>query len=338
MKIEKLPSGSFRCRVEIGKDLNGKRKWKSITGPDRNSVKRRAMEYQLRSSGAQSDTFGQAMEEYIAMRSSALSPATIREYKRTKARIEAQFPGFYHSALYSLEAKDLQDIVNALLRAGNAPKTVRDRLGVISSVLRSKDVYLGKITLPQRDEKQILVPTESEIKKIIGLSRGTVLEIPFMLAATAGLRRGEVCALTWEDIDFKKRTLIVSKDMVMGPDKEWHIKPPKTSASRRIVVLPKEVCSRIKKLEELPELTPTTLTHRVTKFMKVNGFPYHFHSLRHFCASYMHGIGVPDAYTMQRCGWENDKVLKQIYRHTLADQEKMYIKMTNKAMGFLGKM
>lgn len=337
MKIEKLPSGSYRARVYLGKDASGKPSWKSITGPDRNSVKRRAMEYQLSSSGAKTDTFGQAMEEYISMRSSALSPATIREYIRLKGRLESSFPRFYHSALHSLEAKDLQYIVNALLEAGNAPKTVRDCSGIVQAVLRSKSVYLGKITLPQRDEKRILVPTDEEVKKIIELSRDTPLEIPFMLAATAGLRRGEVCALEWKDFDFKKRTLVVNKDVVMGIDRKWHTKPPKTSASNRIVVLPEEVASRIHKIGEFPSLTPTTLAHRVDRFMKKHGFPYHFHSLRHFCASYMHALGVPDSYIMQRCGWENDTVLKQVYRHTLANQEKAFVDLTNQAMAFLGK-
>ena len=336
MKIEKLPSGSYRARVYLGKDRAGKKTWKSITGPDRNAVKRKAMEYELHSSGANTDTFGQAMEEYISMRSSALSPATIREYTRLKGRLEKSFPQFYNAALYSLEAKDLQYVVNALLEAGNAPKTVRDYSGIISSVLRSKSVYLGKITLPQRDEKRILVPTDEEVKNIIELSRNTPLEIPFMLAATAGLRRGEVCALTWDDFDFKNRTLIVNKDVVMGIDNKWHTKPPKTNASNRIVVLPKEVSDRIKAIGELPELTPTTLAHRVDRFMKKHGLPYHFHSMRHFCVSYMHSIGIPDSYIMQRCGFENDHILKYVYRHTLANQEKTFIDITNRAMSFLG--
>ena len=44
-----------------------------------------------------------------------------------------------------------------------------------------------------------------------------------------------------------------------------------------------------------------------------------FHALRHYCASQLHALGMPDAYIMERGGWESDGVLKGIYRHTLSD-------------------
>lgn len=48
------------------------------------------------------------------------------------------------------------------------------------------------------------------------------------------------------------------------------------------------------------------------------------HHLRHYYASTLHAIGVPDQYIMEHCGWGNDAVLKDVYRHTLGDvKEKM---------------
>lgn len=72
------------------------------------------------------------------------------------------------------------------------------------------------------------------------------------------------------------------------------------------------------------------LSYRFHKLcMNALGRSYRFHDLRHFCASWMHSLGVPDSYIMQRCGWQNDQVLKSIYRHTLADQEKKFSDLTN---------
>ena len=42
--------------------------------------------------------------------------------------------------------------------------------------------------------------------------------------------------------------------------------------------------------------------------------------LRHYCASIQHALGIPDAYIMQRGGWNSDAVLKQVYRHALSDR------------------
>ena len=48
---------------------------------------------------------------------------------------------------------------------------------------------------------------------------------------------------------------------------------------------------------------------------------FRFHDLRHYCASIQHALGIPDAYIMQRGGWQNDGILKAVYRHTMDQQE-----------------
>ena len=48
--------------------------------------------------------------------------------------------------------------------------------------------------------------------------------------------------------------------------------------------------------------------------------PYCFHSLRHYSASYLHAIGIPDAYIMERGGWSTPHVMQKVYRHALADR------------------
>ena len=53
---------------------------------------------------------------------------------------------------------------------------------------------------------------------------------------------------------------------------------------------------------------------------KLNIRHFRFHDLRHYSASIQHALGIPDAYIMQRGGWEDDTVLKSIYRHAM-DQE-----------------
>ncbi|MCB7523198.1 tyrosine-type recombinase/integrase [[Clostridium] hylemonae] len=49
---------------------------------------------------------------------------------------------------------------------------------------------------------------------------------------------------------------------------------------------------------------------------------FRFHDLRHYSASIQHALGIPDAYIMERGGWETDGTLKSIYRHTLKDKKK----------------
>lgn len=63
------------------------------------------------------------------------------------------------------------------------------------------------------------------------------------------------------------------------------------------------------------------ITNRFKDILERAGIPhFRFHDLRHYCASVQHAFGVPDAYIMQRDGWGNDRVLKEVYRHALKDK------------------
>jgi len=56
---------------------------------------------------------------------------------------------------------------------------------------------------------------------------------------------------------------------------------------------------------------------------------FRFHDLRHYSASIMHAIGIPDQYIMQRGGWSSDGVLKSIYRNTMDDYAKKFSSQIN---------
>ncbi len=72
------------------------------------------------------------------------------------------------------------------------------------------------------------------------------------------------------------------------------------------------------------------ITKSFPRLLKGAGLPhFRFHDLRHYSASIQHAIGIPDAYIMQRGGWGNDGVLKQVYRHAMISQEKGMSKKAN---------
>lgn len=51
---------------------------------------------------------------------------------------------------------------------------------------------------------------------------------------------------------------------------------------------------------------------------------FRFHDLRHYSASIMHTIGIPDVYIMERGGWSSDSTLKQIYHGSMDDYQKKF--------------
>ena len=76
--------------------------------------------------------------------------------------------------------------------------------------------------------------------------------------------------------------------------------------------------------------SPSALSSRFVKALEESGCPkFRFHDLRHYSASIMHAIGVPDQYIMSRGGWKTDNVMKRVYRDTLTDVEKEMNKKAN---------
>jgi len=57
----------------------------------------------------------------------------------------------------------------------------------------------------------------------------------FRLLAFSGCRKGEILALTWEDLNFKKNTLSITKTLTLGLENKLIIQPPKTKKSKRVL-------------------------------------------------------------------------------------------------------
>ncbi|MGL5436189.1 MAG: site-specific integrase [Lachnospiraceae bacterium] len=148
------------------------------------------------------------------------------------------------------------------------------------------------------------------------------------LAAFGTLRRSEICALTSNDII--GNTIHINKAMVKNANREFEVKTTKTVSSDRYVSLPDFVIQLFPLNGNIVSITPDAITHRFGRTLTKLQIPrFRFHDLRHYSASIMHAIGVPDQYIMQRGGWGSDTVLKQVYRGTMDDYQQKFSDMTN---------
>ena len=155
------------------------------------------------------------------------------------------------------------------------------------------------------------------------------MEKAVLLASFGTLRRGEICALTDEDIS--GNTITINKSMVRSNNGGFIIKSPKTGSSYREVVYPDFVIDKFKGVKgHLVKMHPEDISKNFGSVLKAAGLPhFRFHDLRHYSASIMHAIGIPDQYIMARGGWKTDRVLKQVYRNVISDEQKKFTDKIN---------
>lgn len=313
----KLPSGSWRVQVFLYRDTDGKRHYKSFTARTADEAEFAALEWKLGKSNEKPEdiTVYQAITRYVESKTNVLSPSTIKSYIGMQKNYFSD--QFGNQLICKLNSTIVQIWISDL-SVKVSPKTVRNAHALLTSSLDMFAPDLRLITtLPAKKKPELYTPSDADIKSLIDYIKGKELEIAVLLAAFGPMRRGEICALTSNDI--KGNTVCVNKSMVIGPDKQWHIKQPKTYGSYRDIEFPEFVIERIKGIDgRIVKCTPAQITNRFSRAIVFSKSPhFRFHDLRHYAASIMHAIGVPDQYILQRGGWKTDGVMKSIYRNVI---------------------
>lgn len=325
---KKLPSGKYRCLVYTGKGTDGKREYKSFTADTKKEAEYKAsqflMEMNTHKKEENKNLFCDELSRYISSKENVLSPSTIKGYKNIERMLKKNYADFYNMQVSDITQDHVQYVINSLAKS-KSPKTVRNYHGLISAILGS-NLRLNT-TMPQKVQPELYIPSDSEIKALVSSVKETELEIPVLLGAFCMMRRGEICGLSMSDIN--GNTIHIHHSLVLGPDKQWHLKAPKTTTSDRYIEAPDFVIERIKEMGHITNLNPHSITIMFERILAKNNIPhFRFHDLRHYSASIRHALGIPDAYIMDYGGWCSDKVLKAVYRHAMSDRKK---EMSDKA-------
>ena len=324
---KKLPSGSWRVNQYIGKDEDGKRIYKSFTADTKKEAEYMAAEYLIEYEKEQEQacklTLGEAIDLYIDSKIHILSPSTIVGYR-----------GIRKNHLSTLMGQDINEITRQMIQkeisiesSKSSPKTVKNIHGLLSAVMHEyRPDFNFNTKLPQKEKPDIRIPTKEELRLILNACDDKEVYLAVILAAFEGLRRSEICALTWEDINLKKKTITISKAVVVDENKNIVQKNPKSYSGNR--VLPIFDAARFvfnganKKTGRIISLTPNQLSKKygkVLRKLKIKGL--RFHDLRHYFASVLLALNVPDKYAMELMGHSTNNMLKTVYQHTMQDKQ-----------------
>lgn len=314
MTIEKLPSGSYRAKMM----KNGKTY--RITYNYKPSKKEAESDlYKLMNKAFDSvnggTTFEQAAKSYVDMKRNVLSPNTVRDYSLMPGRLSKWFVNIPIDEITQIEInKQINELSEKL-----SPKTVRNYHGFISAVIATfrpqMKIYT---TLPQNRKNEPYIPSDKEIKSILKELSGTEFYIPFVLGCY-GLRRGEICALTVDDIE--GNVVHIRKALAIDENRNKVEKATKTTESERDIMIPDDIADMIRQQGYVYNGHPNSISKHISAVEKKLGMP-HFtlHKLRHYFASKM--LTITDIKTVQALGgWKTDNVLKTVYAHSLKEEQ-----------------
>lgn len=314
---KRLPSGSWRCQVFDGK-VDGKRQYKSFTAPTRKEAELLAAQYAMgkKSFEGKNVNFAEALKSYNESRKYTLSPRTVKEYETYR---KTAFKEFENLNLDKINQKIVQAWVNNLAKT-NSPKTVKNKYTFLSSFLKSNGIEIN-CTLPKKRPTTYHVVTKEEVAEMLKETKNTPLGLAIRLAIFIPARRSEICAVN-PKTDIKENLLTINKAKVKDNSNQWVIKDTKTYKSTRTVEMPPDIIEMLKTIQVYDN--PDTLYKRFKALADKLGFPdMRFHDLRHYGATVLHDMNVPDKEIMHRGGWNNLSTLMNIYVHYNPDTAKI---------------
>ena len=263
------------------------------------------------------DTFATSADKYIKIKYNVLSPSTIRAYYSMLSNMSDTFK---RRKTADITQEDVQKEINDYT-VGHSPKSTANLHGFISAIL---GIYRPNLilhtTLPQKVKYEAVTPSEDTIKRLLSEIKGTDFEIAFRLGVY-GLRRGEICALTSDDL--KGNLLSINKSKVRNEHGQWVIKPiPKTTGSQRTIYIDDDLADLLRAAGDAYPKNPNKLNQKLTSILTALGVPvFRFHDLRAYYASMAHALGIPDAYIMANGGWTSTNILNRVYKRTFAEMQ-----------------
>lgn len=243
-------------------------------------------------------------------------------------------PAFGKMPLGDVRAEAIQAFFNSMIGTAS-PKLMRNVRNTLASILKTARGWeyishdpLEALVLPRYEYRKKPAYTVEEVNRILACSngRGSIL---YTLAET-GLRSGELCGLEVPDVDSVNRTITVRRTIWRG-----HAGTPKTDRGKRTFAISEKLAGIFAGLIADRTAGPVFATRNGTPFdgnnvrnrefraaRKAAGISFgDLHTLRHFNATAMDSLRVPEAVKRLRLG-HADASITDRYTDALAKDDR----------------
>ncbi len=336
--IYKRKDGRWEARYVKEISIDGVKKYGSVYAKTYNEVKTKQQLFLLPEKTKQHTVkvVADVMYEWLEVNKNQVKITTHQKYKST---IEKHIiPELGRMQIQFLTSAVVQQFTDKLLSKTISRTTVNDILIVLGMGLAYAEeeysLHIPKISFVKNPPKEMRVLSVSEQNIFVEylLNKNDVFSFGMLLALFTGLRIGELCALTWDDIG--ENTIRVNKTVQRVQQNgytEILTLPPKTISSNRVIPIPKELMCLLKskrangavlKQENGKQIEPRLMQMKFKKYTTDCGIEnINFHSLRHSFATRCVEVGFDIKTLSEILGHSDVKTTLNKYVHSSMEQK-----------------
>ena len=358
--VRQRGAGAWELKYDIGRDpLTGRRRvrYATVHGSKRDAQRELRERLGAVDKGQHADarkmTVGGWLSQWLVEARHNVSPKTHERYSEivTKHLV----PALGMIPLAKLAPAHVQSYYTGALadgrrdgKGGLSAQTVRHHDRVLNVALKRARALcliatnpIEDVARPQVERRELEILDVDEFAQLLATASTTRLHAPIFVALATGMRRGELLALRWSDIDLTGNVLRVAQSLEQTAA-GLRFKAPKTKRSRRSIALSQAVVEvlqdhRVKQIEERlllglgkderglvfaqitgDTINPRNFTKEFARIVKRSGVrPITFHGLRHSHITALLQAGVHPKVASERAGHSSITITMDRYSHVL---------------------
>ncbi|MBM7556831.1 tyrosine-type recombinase/integrase [Halanaerobacter jeridensis] len=377
--ITKKGRQKYQICIECGRNPQTgkrKRKYETFNGTKTEAKKRAAeLEHEIKSNQFIEDTeetVGSYLKEWLRNYKHNLAPSTYESYDII---INSHLiPALGQKKLSELGPQDIERYQAQKLSSGRkdgkqgglSTRTVQYHHRVLSKALKKAEKYnlirenpAKLVQAPTPNTPEINPLSKDEVNKLLDQAEGFAHDLIY-LGVKTGMRRGELLALRWSDIDFENKKITVRQSMTKVTGEELSFNKPKTKSSQRPIQIDDEIITMLKKRKAKQEEYKEKFGNKYDNqhklvFRKNNGKPFlpqyatkmfnqvaeaaelgefRLHDLRHTHATLMLKSEVHPKIVQERLGHSSITQTLDTYSHVIPSMQKEAVDKFNANFDF----
>jgi integrase len=361
---------SWRLKFDLDRDPEtGARRYHTVTvrGTRRDAEAELARLLNDANKGALVDVSKLTVADYLSRwldGKHGISPVTRERYRDTI--IKGIGPDLGEIELQKLKPVHIKALLSKMVTRGSrtsgplSARTVRNANRVLHGALKAVKLDLAArnvadaVSPPAGSVDEIEILNADQVTGVLASLKGSRLYPIASLALATGMRRGELLALRWQDVDLANATIKVERSLEQTRGGALRFKSPKTRHSRRTISLPPSAVTLLRghrqaQLELRLQLGMGKLESDAVVFCNHDGAPISpncfsvmwgravpqatFHALRHTHTSALIAGGIDVVTVSRRLGHSNPTITLGVYAHLFRETDTSAAAAIEKVLG-----